>query len=257
MYSFTNPASSQTISDFSDAEFYASPMSLSERIFKARSDAKMTQEELAKAVGKSRGAVAQWESGEVSPRRTTLMDIARATKRSVLWLEHGWEDGPPREPVIGLEVVGEVSAGVWKEAQAHFEKHYEPVASHPDYPGVGQRLYKVKGDSINRVADSGEYLHTVEVHNGGIRPEHGDLVIACRMQHGLAEYTAKQMIWEDGRWLLRPLSDNPAWQDDIELAGDEDTEIKVTDIVIAKWSPIPRRSLIPRDNDPFRNPIRF
>ena len=252
MYSLTNGASSQTIEDFAQEPDYDRAMELNQRIFKARSDCRMTQEDLAQAVGKTRGAVAQWESGEVRPRRSTLEAIAKATKKSTLWLESGLDVGPGSEQYIGLEVAGEVSAGVWREASYHFERKYEPVATHPDYPGYGQRLYRVVGDSINRVAESGEYLHAIELHKGGMRPEHGDLVIVRRMQHGLAEYTAKQMIWANGKWILRPLSDNHNWQDDIELDGDEDTEIVVTDIVVAKWSPIPRRSLAPRPPDPFR-----
>lgn len=252
MYSLTNLPSSETIRDSSSAVGYDAGMELNQRIFKARNDAKLTQQQLADAVGKSRGAVAQWESGEVQPRRSTLEAIAKATKVSILWLERGFDVEAPSAPRIGLRVAGEVSAGVWREGSPHPEPRYQPVATHPDYPGYGQRLYRVAGDSINRVAENGEYLHCVELHNGGISPEHGDLVIVRRMQHGLAEYTAKQMLWENGRWILRPLSDNPQWQADIELDGDEDTEIAVTDIVVAKWSPIPRRSLVPRDPDPFR-----
>lgn len=251
MYSLTNGASSQTIGDFFESEIYGPVMELNQRIFKARSDAKLTQQELATAVGKTRGAVAQWESGEIQPRRKTLEAIAKATGKTIFWLEHGWESGPETAEPVGLQVVGEVSAGIWLEASAYQEATYEPVARHPDYPSHGQRLYRVRGDSINRVADNGEYLHCVELHKGGIVPEHGDLVIVRRMQHGRAEYTAKQMIWGNGRWLLRPLSTNPQWQADIELDGDDDTEIAVTDLVVAKWSPIPRRSLIPKDRDPF------
>lgn len=253
MYSLTNIASSETIEDFVQGPEYALHMELNQRIFKARSDAQMTQEQLAQAVGKTRGAVAQWESGDVRPRQATLEAIAQATKKPLFWLVSGMEHNDPSSPRIGLQVAGEVSAGVWKEANYSFEPTYEPVATHPDYPGYGQRLYKVVGDSINRVADNGEYLHAVELHNGGMTAEHGDLVIVRRMQHGLAEYTAKQMIWENGRWLLRPMSFDEKWQNDIELDGDDDTSIEVTDIVIAKWSPIPRRSLIKaRDRDPFR-----
>lgn len=252
MYSLTNGASSQTIEDFVQAADYASGMELNQRIFKARSDAKLTQEQLAQAVGKTRGAVAQWESGEVRPRHATLEAIAKATKKPLHWLINGIDTFGDQGPRVGLEVVGEISAGVWREGNYRYERKYEPVATHPDYPGYGQRLYKVAGDSINRVADSGEYLHCVELHKGGFEPEHGDLVIVRRMHHGLAEYTAKQMIWDSGRWVLRPLSDNPDWQSDIELDGDEDTEIAVTDLVIAKWSPIPRRSLVPKPPNPFR-----
>ena len=254
MYSLTNDASSETIEDFVQPPEYGLHMELNQRIFKARSDAKMTQQDLADAVKKTRGAVAQWESGDVRPRQATLEAIAKATKKPLHWLISGIDSfGDPSEPRVGLEVVGDVSAGVWKEADFRYERRYEPVATHPDYPGHGQRLYKVVGDSINRIAESGEYLHAVEIHKGGLKPESGDLVIVRRMQHGLAEYTAKQLVYEGGRWLLRPLSFDEKWQADIELEGDEGTEIEVTDIVIAKWSPIPRRGLVAkRDREPFR-----
>lgn len=242
MYSLTNGASSETIEDFVQTVGYVPGMELNQRIFAARTDAKMTQEQLANAVGKTRGAVAQWESGEVRPRHTTLVAIAEATKRPLHWLVNGTgEAETSSSPRIGLEVVGEVAAGMWKEGSVRFERTYEPVATHPDYPGYGQRLYRVSGNSINKIAANGEYLHAVELHAGGIQPEHGDLVIVRRLQHGLAEYTAKTLVWEEGRMLLRPESTDPDWQADIELNGDDDTEITITDIVIAKWSPIERR----------------
>ncbi|ANL84632.1 peptidase S24 family/repressor-like domain-containing protein [Rhizobium phaseoli] len=242
MYSLTNATSRETIEDFVQADGYVLAMELNQRIFAARSEAKMTQEQLANAVGKTRGAVAQWESGEVRPRHSTLVAIAEATKKPLHWLLNGTgEADAPLAPRIGLEVVGEVAAGMWKEGSVRFERTYEPVATHPDYPGYGQRLYRVSGNSINKIAANGEYLHAVELHAGGIQPEHGDLVIVRRLQHGLAEYTAKTLIWENGRVLLRPESTDPDWQTDIELNGDDDTEITITDIVIAKWSPIERR----------------
>ena len=64
-------------------------MDLKERIKNSRIAAKMTQEELAKAVGKTRNAVAQWESGLTHPRLNTLEDIAGALEVSVDWLLTG------------------------------------------------------------------------------------------------------------------------------------------------------------------------
>jgi transcriptional regulator with XRE-family HTH domain len=246
LYSLTNGASSETIEDFVQSDVYVPEMELNQRIFKARSDAKMTQEQLAVAVGKTRGAVAQWESGEVRPRHTTLQAIATATNKPISWLVNGVGDADPTAQRVGLQVVGEVAAGMWKEGSVRFERTYEPVATHPEYPGYGQRLYRVSGNSINKVAANGEYLHAVELHAGGMQPEHGDLVIVRRLQHGLAEYTAKTLIFEDDKWVLRPESTDPEWQADIEVSGDEDTEITITDIVVAKWSPIERRRRVPK-----------
>jgi transcriptional regulator with XRE-family HTH domain len=252
MYSLTNLPSSETIEESSVPAEYDAGMELNARIFKARSDAKLTQEELAKAVGKTRSAVAQWESGEVRPRHSTLIAIAHATNKSLLWLMHGGDDSSDR-PKIGLSLVGEVAAGTWREGNIHFQKETLPVAPHPDYPPWAQRLYRVSGHSINRVAEHGEYLHTVSVKEAEIKPEHGDLVIVRRTQHGLAEYTAKQLVWRDGEWWLRPESYEPEWQEDIRVQGDESVEIEIVDVVIAKWSPISRRRPITTPSlEPFR-----
>lgn len=69
--------------------FLNKTMDLKERIKNSRIAAKMTQEELARAVGKTRNAVAQWESGAVHPRLNTLEDIAGALEVSVDWLLTG------------------------------------------------------------------------------------------------------------------------------------------------------------------------
>lgn len=192
----------------------------------------MSQEQLAQAVGKTRGAVAQWEAGDVHPRPATLAAIAKATNKSLSWLQTGEEGG-------GLFVIGEVAAGVWKEAGAHYVPHRVPVAPDPNYPPEAQRLYRVTGTSVNRIVGNGEFVHCVSV-DAGISYESGDLVIVRRMDHGMAEYTAKLAILDGGRWILRPASDDDQWQQDIFLTGGDSVEVEVTDLVIAKWTPIGR-----------------
>lgn len=254
MYSLTNSPSRETIEDCFEGAEYGAPMDLNARIFKARTDAKMTQEELAHAVRKTRGAVAQWESGDVRPRHSTLMEIAAATKADFFWLLNGGEVGTAK---VGLKVAGEVAAGLWREGNADFtgknlNSPTQPVAAHPDYPPHAQRLYKVVGTSINRIADDGEYLHAVDIHAADIAPEFGDLVIVRRLEHGKAEYTAKTLAYVDGEKVLRPESYDPEWQQDIKADGTEDTVVEITDIVIAKWSPIARRRpLVKPFVDPF------
>lgn len=241
LYSLTNGTSSETIGDFVQIADYVPGMELNERILKARTDAKMTQQELADAVEKTRGAVAQWESGETKPRPKTLEDIAKATRTPLNWLLVGDAATASNRSYAGLNVIGEVAAGTWLEGSVHYEQSSMPVAAHPDYPANGQRLYQVAGTSINRIAANGDYLHAVDIQAAGLHPESGDLVIVRRMRHGLAEYTAKTFVHEDGLFVLRPESNDPQWQEDIKLDGDDDTEIQITDIVIAKWSPIERR----------------
>ena len=69
--------------------FLNKTMDLKERIKNSRIAAKMTQEELARAVGKTRNAVTQWESGASRPRLNTLEDIAGALNVSLEWLLTG------------------------------------------------------------------------------------------------------------------------------------------------------------------------
>lgn len=213
-------------------------LDLNARIYKARKDAGMTQAELAQSVGKTRGAVAQWESGEVRPRHATLKAIADATGKSLPWLENGVD-----AETVGLTVVGSVEAGMWKEGHITFKQYALPVTPHPDYPGHAQRLYKVSGNSVNRVVQDGEYVHCVDIAAADIAPVHGDLVIVRRMEHGLVEYTVKRLARNGDGAVLRPESNDPDHQVDIHLTGDESTEIQITDIVIAKWMPIARGSL--------------
>lgn len=239
MYSLTNTASSETIEDFVQPDSYVLGMKLHDRILQARLDAKMTQDQLAAAVKKTRSAVAQWEGGDITPRQSSLEAIAKATNKTLNWLLVG--DAASSSPSFGLRVIGEVAAGTWLEGSVHYEQSTKPVAAHPDYPANGQRLYQVAGTSINRIAANGDYLHAVDIQVAGLHPESGDLVIVRRMKHGLAEYTAKTFVHEDGEFVLRPESTDPDWQEDIRVEGDDDTEIQITDIVIAKWSPIERR----------------
>lgn len=212
-------------------------MSIHARLLLARKQAGLTQNELAQKVGLTRSAVAQWEAeGGTIPKKSTLSAVASATGRSLLWIEHAIDNEP-----MGLNVVGEVAAGTWREGSLEFKPFSVPLIPDPEYPSEAQRLYKVRGSSVNKTIDDGGFAHCVDVKAGGLVPEHGDLVIVRRMEHGLAEYTAKRLIKSGDKWILRPDSHDPAWQDDIVLNGDEATEIEITDIVIAKWSPIRRR----------------
>lgn len=210
-------------------------MELKERIYRARNDAGLTQQQLADAVKKTRGAVAQWESGDVRPRHSTLAAIAKATGKDVRWLESGVD-----AENTGLWVVGEVAAGSWKEAAAMLKPFTLPVTPHPAYPSDAQRIYRISGNSVNRVAPDGAYIHCVDIIRADTFPVSGDLVVVKRMRHGEAEYTAKRYLHLEGRKILRPESTDPNFQDDLEISGDDSVQIEITDIVIATWAPVSR-----------------
>jgi transcriptional regulator with XRE-family HTH domain len=72
----------------------STPREIGERIKAARRQRRMTQDELAVAVGVSRSAVAQWETGRAGQLTGNLSKIAAALDIGVAFLMHG--DGTPR-----------------------------------------------------------------------------------------------------------------------------------------------------------------
>ena len=214
---------------------------MKDRIKAARKSKSLSQSGFADALEVTRSAVAQWENGSVVPRREMLEKIAELSGKNLLWLERGVTvAGEPSGR--SLSVIGEVAGGLWKEGSVEFKPVRMPVSPHPDYPANSQRLYVVRGDSVNKIVADGEYVHCVSVAESGISPMPGDLVIVRRMQHDMAEYTAKRLAHKDGIMVLSPESTDPAWQSDLVIDGDDSTSIEITDVVIAKWSPL-RRNL--------------
>lgn len=65
------------------------PLSIGERIKAARKSASLSQVDLAKKVGVTQPAVANWESGVHDPRRLMLAKIAAALQVSPDWLASG------------------------------------------------------------------------------------------------------------------------------------------------------------------------
>lgn len=238
MYSASIHQSSNSIKDFSAIWLYGARMELSERIREARKAANLSQAALAEKVGVTRAAVALWESGSSVPKRDVFEKIAEATQKDVLWLERGVTPG--RKVDRSLSVIGEVAGGLWREGTVEFKPVKMPVSPVPDYPASSQRLYVVRGDSVNKIVADGEYVHCVSVAESGISPQPGDLVIVRRMQHEMAEYTAKRLVNSNTGWILRPESTDPMWQSDLVIDGDDSTSIEITDVIIAKWSPLRR-----------------
>lgn len=77
-------------------------MRVAENIREARVAAGMTQNELADAVGKTRAAVTQWESGWVEPRLGTLEEIAAALGTSTAALVGGSCVGDDEGRLVGI-----------------------------------------------------------------------------------------------------------------------------------------------------------
>ena len=64
-------------------------MRIGDRIKAAREATGLSQEALAKAVGRSQSAVAEWETNESAPRRDIIGNLADTLKVTQEWLEFG------------------------------------------------------------------------------------------------------------------------------------------------------------------------
>ena len=157
-------------------------MNLKERIKNSRIAAKMTQEELARTVGKTRNAVAQWESGLAHPRLNTLEDIAGALNVSLEWLlvgdknagEYDSRQISDRPAIKLIPIYGQAVAGINGEFAFDGKKLFE-VPCPPQLLNV-ENAYgvEVAGDTMSPRYEDGEivYIDTLR------RIKKGDYVVA-------------------------------------------------------------------------------
>ena len=163
-------------------------------------------------------------------------------------------DNNPPPP---LPIWGYVQAGQWLEVGTtmdddigdRFSERY-PVALDPRYPADCQFGLVVRGTSVDKFARDGDLLICIDYWKLGIAIHDGDLVVVQRRRdHGsLYEVTAKIFERIDGRIRLRPYSNDPRWQSDLEvdelsLLDDQDGEIRIVGKVVwaAAMAPNARR----------------
>ena len=162
--------------------FLNKTMDLKERIKNSRIAAKMTQEVLARAVGKTRNAVTQWESGASRPRLNTLEDIAGALNVSLEWLllgnknagEYDSQQISDRPAIKLIPVYGQAVAGINGEFAFDGKKLFE-VPCPPQLLNV-ENAYgvEVAGDTMSPRYEDGEIVYVDTVR----RIKKGDYVVA-------------------------------------------------------------------------------
>jgi SOS-response transcriptional repressor LexA len=122
-------------------------------------------------------------------------------------------------------VRGEVAAGRWLETPAFLDAgeitdFLEGLAIPASQAAYTYGL-RVRGTSLNKLAMDGDVLVVLDAMSG-IEFAHRDVVIVERIrdQGALREVTAKRLLRRDGRWILKPESTDPMWQNEIEVGED-------------------------------------
>lgn len=142
----------------------------------------------------------------------------------------------PIVEISGINVIGEVEAGVWREAvQWDDADVYQIPCAVPDkYAGKAYGL-RINGDSMNLSYPEGTIVIVVSIYNYDGEISSGKRVIVERcLKNGVCEATAKELEIINGHAKLWPRSTNPKYQEPIDIAWPYETpqEIGLETVII-------------------------
>lgn len=195
--------------------------------------------ETARRYGRRFGVSAEWLLSGDGTRRGGI-EVADPrdylTDDELRALRMGREDDAGHLPVLG-----EVAAGAWLEVDPI--SPYEapdfvvPVPLDPRFPKGQVYGLRVRGSSINKIAEEGDILVCLDI-GSGIQIVDRDLVVVERRkaQEGLREVTAKRIRILAHRVELWPESDDPRWQEPIvaeTMPDNEDDHFRI--IARVEW----------------------
>jgi SOS-response transcriptional repressor LexA len=136
-----------------------------------------------------------------------------------------------------IPVVGEVAAGLWRDAPV---RQLEDVTEwlDLDVPGYERAVLKamrVTGTSMNLVYPEGRYVVVAHPAEAGLRI--GDYVVVQREKADLVEITLKEFVSENGRIALWPRSSDERYQVPIYLKDSDDSQegITIIGVVVADY----------------------
>lgn len=205
---------------------------VTQRLRRLRERSKLSMEKIAKSVGLKRGSSYQrYEDPDRFTKPTLPLHLVTAladifvgkgsppiTREEVLMLAGLSELTAPQLKSLDehklVWCVGEVAAGVWREAFEWPRSEWLPVLIpiHDErYPGIQRAALRVRGDSMDQIYPDGSLVIFVRLADIARKPVPGDRVVVLRHRHGTTEGTIKEYARDasKGRWLL-PRSSNPA-----------------------------------------------
>lgn len=172
----------------------------------------------------------------------TLQKLAQAAGVEPMKLE----GTTPASEQAFLPIRYRVQAGHWlkhDDAVQDFGETY-PVSPNPRFAGHPQWLEEVVGDSADRVIPDGSFIHVVDAISIGYEPRNGNWVVVQRTRHGGMTYerSVKQVAIKGRRVELWPRSNNPKWDEPLNLMGSavdgEEIEVAVVGLVIGFYNPM-------------------
>lgn len=184
---------------------------------------------LAKAMGIHASAVSALLQGTRQLKLTEAQDAAGYLEVSIPNVSL-----PPvqEETISFIAITGEVAGGIWAEPDVRELYEATSIPVDPRWPADALFLLRVRGNSVNRKARDGDLVLCLDVHAAPRGPTTGDWVIAEREWNGLIETTVKQIAEAKGELVLRPCSDDPAFQDTLPIGEIDDETVRVRAFVL-------------------------
>lgn len=206
-------------------------MSIRQNIIKLREQQNITQEELAKIAGVSRGAVSQWEGGFSEPRMGAIQKIADHFHilKSNLIEDNGMDNTSQSSlhkltaigstATLPLRTLGKVHAGVMDDDTICDDEEIQVpervVLAYPD-----AFLLRVEGNCMDRVIPEGSHVVVVP-HK---EPTNGSIVV---IRDDAYEAIMRRYYKGSSALMLSPDSYEEEYQDIIVHDGQEITLIGV------------------------------
>ena len=199
-------------------------MTMQLRIKEVLAAKKMTQAELAEALGMHAVNLNRLVNGVIDVNMKRIDEIARI-------LQVRPEELIASPAVRNVLVRGHVQAGAWAETWEWHDDDRYTVPVPVDDTLQPYTLYgaETRGPSMNRRYPEGTVLVFTDAIETGEEPQAGKRYIVERARaDGMREATVKT-LWRDENaklWLL-PESDDPRFQEPIPLDGGEDDTIRI------------------------------
>jgi len=180
---------------------------IGDRIRERRKALGLNQPELGRLIGRSKGAVSQWESGIAKPDRDSMIGLAKALQCTQEWLLEGIQgttengatyrvtsnvtDAPEMSGTV--PVISWVAAGGWTEV-GMVETDLEQAERMPRPPGASDETFalRVVGESMAPKYRPGTVIYI----DPAVQPENGDDVVAVLTDS--SEATFKRLVLEPG-----------------------------------------------------------
>lgn len=179
------------------------------------------------------------------PKFATLQRIALHTRIPLPpELTNDNSGSPSAARLRVLSVRGVVAAGMWQSAEVAQDEALgtAPMVEDSRYAGLPQWAELLRGPSMNRTYQDGDYLHVIDAPSLGYFPRPGDDVIVERRtaQDGNVERTCKRVAIIDGKHALVGDSTIERWNEPLPLDAGPDSIVQIIGLVVGSYRPRPR-----------------